>query len=87
MTTPPDHRDELLRALAAENREFRELLTAVAQELERMAAAGETDARPLLAQAMRIRRLRPDTSEPSGGTRLGLRSSAQPLRRCPRGGC
>ena len=55
MTTPPDPPPyDLARALAAENRELRELLTAVAQELERMAAAGETDARPLLARAMRI---------------------------------
>jgi hypothetical protein len=54
MTTPPDA-DALARALAAENAELRELLVAVAQELERMAAAGETDTRGLLARARRIR--------------------------------
>jgi len=31
---PPDHAYDLARALAAENAELRELLTAVAQELE-----------------------------------------------------
>jgi hypothetical protein len=45
----------LARVLAAENRALRDLLEAVAQELERMAAVGQMDTRGLLARAQRIR--------------------------------
>jgi hypothetical protein len=51
----PDHAYDLARTLAAENRELRDLLEAVAQELECMAAVGQMDTRGLLARAQRIR--------------------------------
>jgi hypothetical protein len=54
-TMTPEHAEELLRALAVENRELRELLEAVAQELERLACRLEADSAAFLAQAARIR--------------------------------
>jgi hypothetical protein len=53
MTT--DHAYDLARDLATENAELRELLTAVAQELERLACRREADPAGLLARAQRIR--------------------------------
>jgi len=45
----------LARALATENAELRELLVAVAQELERLACRREADPAAFLARAQRIR--------------------------------
>jgi hypothetical protein len=41
--------------LAAENRTLRDLLEAVAQELERLVCRGESDPAAFLARAQRIR--------------------------------
>jgi len=56
MTTPlSPHPYDLARALASENAELRELLLAVAQELERLACRGEADPSAFLARAQHIR--------------------------------
>jgi hypothetical protein len=48
--------ETLLRRVAAENAELRELLTPVAEELERLACEHPTLSSPLLARATRLRR-------------------------------
>jgi hypothetical protein len=57
-TTEPDPYSDaaLLRTTAAENATLRELLTAVAQELERLACSHPEHATPFRARAMRMRR-------------------------------
>ncbi len=47
--------DDLLRKLAAQNAELRELLSAVAQELERLAALYPEHAATFTARAQRLR--------------------------------
>ena len=59
-TTEPDPYDyspeTLLRRVATQNAELRELLVAVAQDLERLACDHPELAERLLARAMRLRR-------------------------------
>ena len=57
MTTDPYDALEHARALYAENLRLRELLTLVAQDLERLACQRSEPEwqRPLLARAMRVR--------------------------------
>jgi hypothetical protein len=57
METPhPDPNTTLLRSLAAENGDLRELLAAVAGDLERLACAHPEHAQRFLARAMRLRK-------------------------------
>ena len=52
----PDPNSTLLRELAAENGELRELLAAVAGDLERLACSHPEHAKTFLARAMRLRK-------------------------------
>jgi hypothetical protein len=55
-TVDPYDPEALLRAIALENAELRELLAGVAQELERLACQHPQHAARFLARAMRLRR-------------------------------
>ena len=55
-TTDPYSTETLLRRVAAENAELRELLLPAAQDLERLASQHPEHAERFLAHAMRLRR-------------------------------
>jgi hypothetical protein len=55
-TPPPDPNTTLIRGLARENAELRELLAAVAGDLEQLACSHPEHAERFLARAMRLRK-------------------------------